>query len=126
MTIPGSDLLAEALTVINGTELLWYRSQGRAQDAEGNWVTSFADPVTVDGSWQPIDSSKYEYLGLDVQRSYQIFYTHAPIQTVEANKTPDFIVANGRKWVAQKDVSNWLAYDGWGVFVFIDEGPYAG
>lgn len=121
MIVPGSNLLSIALTVIAPGSIMLYRSTGRVQNAIGEWVTTYAVGYPVEGSWQPVDRSKYESLGLDLEKQYFMFYASELIQSVARGESPDLAERNGRKYATIGD-SPWYDVDGWQSAMFVDIG----
>jgi hypothetical protein len=121
MMVPGDNLLSIALTVIAPQSIALSRATGRTKNAVGDWVTTYAAQVPVEGSWQPIDQTKYEALGLDLSKKYFMFYTTEHITAIERNGSPDLCERNGRKYSTVSDLP-WLDVDGWQSAMFVDIG----
>lgn len=119
--IPGMNLLAAALTVIAPQQIVLYRATGRVENAVGQWVTSYAPGVPVEGSWQAVDRSKYEQLGLDLSKQYFNFYTRDKITAIQPDVSPDLAMRDGRKYSAVGETP-WNNVDGWQGTVFVDIG----
>jgi hypothetical protein len=122
MIVPGSNLLNLALTVIGSQALAWYRATGRTPNALGEFITTYADPVVIYGSLQPIDKAKYEDMGLDLAKTYYAFYTSNGIEGVRRDDSPDWLRWNNRR-LEVVDEADWLIQDGWRGLVLVDEGP---
>lgn len=121
MMVPGSNLLSIALSVITPESIALSRATGRTQNAVGEWVTTYAAQVPIDGSWQPIDQTKYEALGLDLSKKYFMFYTSEGIRAIDRMVAPDIAERKGRKYSTVSDVP-WLDVDGWQSAMFVDIG----
>jgi hypothetical protein len=121
MIVPGSNLLSIALTVIAPTQIALSRATGRVQNAIGEWVTTYAVQVPVEGSWQIIDQAKYESLGLDLTKKYFMFYASEKINSINRGESPDLCERNGRKYSTVSDVP-WNDVDGWQSAMFVDIG----
>lgn len=121
MIVPGSNLLSIALTVIAPTAIALSCAIGRTQNAVGEWVTTYAAQVPVEGSWQPVDQTKYESLGLDLSKKYFMFYASEQIDSINRGESPDLAERNGRKYSAVGDVP-WNDVDGWQSAMFVDIG----
>lgn len=122
MIVPGANLLDLARTVIAGEIILLSVATARVRNAAGQFVTTYAPQVDCDGSWQPIDRTKYEFMGLDLNKTYAMFYTSDAIKSVNRGESPDLIERNGRKWQAIGD-QPWNDIDGWQSAMFVDIGP---
>lgn len=121
MMVPGSNLLAIALTVIASQQIVLYRATGRVQNAIGEWVPTYAPAYPVDGSWQPVDKAKYEMLGLDLEKKYFMFYASEKIEGIVRESAPDLCERDGRKYSTVGEVA-WLEIDGWQSAMFVDIG----
>lgn len=121
MIVPGSNLLAIALTVIAPQQIVLYRATGRAENAIGEWVTTYAPGYPVEGSWQPVDQMKYEALGLDLAKKYYMFFASERIESIARGESPDLAERNGRKYSTVSD-NPWNDVDGWQSAMFVDIG----
>lgn len=121
MIVPGSNLLNIALTVIASQQIVLYRAVGRTENAVGKWVTTYAPGYPVDGSWQPVDRSKYESQGLDLEKDYFMFYASERIEGIQRGRAPDVCERNGRKYSTVGEVP-WYDVDGWQSAMFVDIG----
>lgn len=121
MSVPGSNLLSMALTVIAAQTIALYRYTGRVENAVGEYVVQYAPGFPVEGSWQPIDQAKYEALGLDLAKKYFMFYTSERIEGVQRDGAPDIAERNGRKYSTIGD-QPWNDVDGWQSAMFVDIG----
>ena len=117
------NLLAAALTLIPPVSVQWYKATGRTRNALGNWIVTYAAPVTLRGSFQPLEKAKYEALGLDMNKHYFVLYASADLIAVERGTSGDYIVHQGTKYQFE-DVADWLYYNGWRGVVCVDIGPY--
>ena len=109
---PGSNILRRALRVIRPQSAQWYSSTGRTANAIGLLVTTFAEPVTVTGSFQPIDRKLYQLLGLEWSKEYVTYYLTYPVNDVERDQAPDEFVFNGNRYRVMTD-TDWNLVDGW-------------
>lgn len=121
MMVPGSNLLNIALSVITHSPITLYVATGRVENAIGEWVTTYAPAYPVEGSWQPVDRTKYEALGLDLMKNYYTFYTSEVVRSINRGESPDLCERNGRKYSAVGDVP-WNDVDGWQSVTFVDIG----
>lgn len=122
--IPGSNLLAQAGTVIAFQTVDYLAATGRTLDAAGVWVTTYAAPTPVRGSFQSINTNLYERLGLDYQKSYRNFYSVDPVYGTTRDRSGDRVQFFGRTYEAVGG-SDWRAQDGWQGTLFVDVGPTA-
>lgn len=112
MLVPGSNLLAMALGVIGSQTVEWRRYTGQTTTAAGLKVDTWADPVPLAGSLQPVDSAVLHNLGLDWTKSYARFYAPADVGQVQRDRTGDKLTWNGRTFQVL-DKSDWFGQDGW-------------
>lgn len=110
--IPGSNILGMALTVIQPQTVIWLQESGRTQNAVGQWVTQYATPQAVRGSWQPVDKAKYEQLGLDMAKKYFAFFASVRMTPVERMQAGDIIEFDGSQHHIEYE-ADWFVQDGW-------------
>lgn len=121
MIIPGGNILALAMRMMRPATVTWYAANGRTTDTVGQWVTSYATPVTIKGSMQAVQRDRYEFMGLDVQKNYVLFFTTSPLIDVRRGTSPDKIVYGGRTYICESS-SPWQAIDGWTQMLCVDVG----
>lgn len=112
MSVPGSNLLKAALTVIAPSTVTYYRNTGRGPNAAGQLVAILALVGPVQGSVQPVPRSKYEALGLDLSKDYFNLYTSSPVIDLQRDVSGDQFDFNGNKYQCQSKTA-WEAIDGW-------------
>lgn len=119
MLVPGSNLLSMALGVIRpqAPQLISWTS--RAKGPTGVFVDTYAEPVTISGSFQPVDRKAYQALGLDLSRNYSVLYTSTPIRTVERDSSADLVTYAGKTHKAES-VMDWQSQDGWRSYLFVE------
>ena len=120
--IPGINVLAIAFGAIGQQSVQHLVATGRTQNAVGAWVTSYAAPVTLSVSWQPVDAKKYEQLGLDMSKEYHNIWLKSPVIGIQRGKSPDRFIEGGRLHEVI-DVKDWYGQDGWSEVMVIDIGP---
>jgi hypothetical protein len=117
MIIPGANLLALAQTVIRQQTVQYLAFTGRANNAIGQFVASFAEPVDILGSFQPVPRQKYAEMGLDATREYAYFYSTQQLDDVNRDRSGDQLIFNGKRYEISGS-NDWHAIDGWnGVLV---------
>lgn len=112
MAIPGSNLLNIALRVIAKQQFSYYAYTSRALQSNGQWLASYAAPVTISGSVQPVPRSLFQNLGLNFQRNYMNFYTPNNIFDVDRDVAGDQFVFQG-KYFQVLSKTAWFGVDGW-------------
>jgi len=127
--IPGSNLLALALTVIASTPVQYFQFQSTATGPTGLETATYAAPVTIPkGSVQPVDRSRYSAYGLDWEKSYVAWFVPklaASSITRNPDNSGDVIECNGRRYQLMSG-TNWYNIDGWMSLLGIDIGPATG
>lgn len=122
--IPGINVLGMALSVIAPQAVKYYQWTGNVTGPTGKDVPTYAAFVTRRGSFQPVERSRLEKMGLDMAESYATFFGPGTVRTLERDGAPDNFAYNGRRYAAL-DVADWLAQDGWTAAVCVDIGPDA-
>lgn len=112
MLVPGSNLLALAMGPIARQTLQHRAWVSRATNAAGDYVSVFADPMTITGSFQSVNRNTYQLLGLNLQKDYASLYTQADVQTLDRDREGDLLIFAGEIWQAESD-QDWRAIDGW-------------
>jgi hypothetical protein len=110
--IPGANLLRMALTAIAPQTVEYYAYTSRTLNAVGMYVTTFAEPVDVQGSFQPVPRALYQQLGLDFTKNYAMFYATQQLGDVTRDRTGDQLAFNGKRWQIEA-ANDWHAVDGW-------------
>lgn len=127
--IPGSNILAQALTVIASQTVQWFAYAGQSTGPTGVVTSSYDAPVTVaKGSVQPVPRDRYSQMGLDWAKSYVTWFVpffNAKAITRDPNGNGDVIEFNGRRYQVISD-NPWFAMDGWNSVVCADVGPATG
>lgn len=113
MAIPGANILNMALRIIAAQGIVYYAPISRVLNEIGQYVTTYAAPISLPGSFQPVDRQIMQTLGLDMQKSYYIFYTSYDLQDVERDMSPGLLVGL-RNDVLQIETDNdWFKQDKW-------------
>lgn len=121
MLVPGSNLLAMALRVIAPQSVLYSRFVSRTANAAGKYVTTYADPVSLQGSFQAVPRNLYQQFGLDLQKNYNAFYASQNIIDVNRNVSGDQLTYQGRKYQCES-ITPWFFQDGWVGVLVVDIG----
>lgn len=121
---PGSNLLAEALTVIEPQLVRHYRFVRQAPDAAGVMVTQYAPARDVWGSFQPVSTALMAQLGLEMNKRHALLYSSQPFTEPGRDTAGDQFAFNGRRW-SVLDNTDWAAVDGWNVVLLAEIGPDA-
>lgn len=112
MSIPGSNLLAMALSVINPAPVIYYKYIGKQTNVLGFNVSQYAPPITIQGSLQPVPRAIYQTLGLNFEKSYFTFYTTTDVLDLTRNLNGDQLIINGLQYHCESS-NDWYNIDGW-------------
>lgn len=115
------NLLNAALSLIPPVTVVWRRATGRTQNALGQWVTAYDNPVDLTCSFQPIEKAKYEALGLDMNKHYYVLYGSAALVAVERGTSGDIVDYGGKRYQFEDSI-DWFAYNGWKGIVCVEIG----
>ncbi len=118
MNVPGSNLLATALTVICPQSFQLFRYQGKTINAIGLDVHVYDAPVDLRGSIQAVGSEVYGDRGLDFQKQYIDVWVEANVSDLFRARASDQIAFNGRRYQVV-DENDWFPIDGWDKFLAV-------
>lgn len=122
MNVPGSNLLALALSVITPQTVGYLRYLSKTTNAVGVDVPTFAPKVDLRGSFQPVDAMTIQRNGLDMGKRYATFYASGDFAMVYRDDGADRFVFGGRLWSVMGK-TDWFLQDGWGGALCVDIGP---
>lgn len=124
MTVPGSNLLKMAGSVIGFQKFTLYQWTGKTiTDDAGRDKPVFSTPIpNVKGSIQPVSRSMYETFGLDFQKNYIMVYSSVALRDLKRDETPDELEFNRRRYMVESN-TDWLFQDCWRGSLCIDTGP---
>lgn len=123
MTVPGSNLLASALTVIAAQTVIYYRALSRVQNDVGQYVVTYATGVNIRGSFQPVPKTLYQVYGLDLSKIYYTFYSLNDLIDIQRNVPADQIIFNNKRFQCESN-NDWFAIDKWKGVLCILVGDY--
>lgn len=112
MSVPGSNLLKKALTVIAKQGFQYYQFQTRSPNAVGQDVAAYYPPVPGRGSVQPVPRNLYQAYGLDLQKNYMNFYMPQDVIDIERDVSGDQIKFNCKTFQCLSK-TDWYGIDGW-------------
>lgn len=111
MIVPGANLLSLAARVLQMQTLGHRAFVSRSVGASGDFVSTFAASVDIQGSMQAVDRKLYQELGLNLAKNYNILYTSASVRPTDRDREGDLLTFAGRTWQAESDMS-WADTDG--------------
>jgi hypothetical protein len=120
--IPGADLLAMALSVLQPASVQFYPFVSRSVNDIGMEVSTYGEPVTLEGSVQALPRTEYERLGLDLAREYVTFFAQADMRSSGRDRENDYLAWSGAKW-GIVNVTAWYEVDGWSEVLAVKIGP---
>lgn len=112
MSVPGSNILKQAARAIKLQPVMLYSNQGRITNSFGIDIPQFAPGAIIRGSVQAVSRSKYEYLGLDLQKNYVYLYTAACVKDLQRDINGDEFTFGGKRFQCESK-TNWDFIDGW-------------
>src|SRR5690349_13786632 len=98
------------MSAIGRQRFLYYKFQSRTPNDIGQDVASYAAPVILSGSVQPVPRNLYEQYGLDLQRYYVNFYVSKSMLDVARDVSGDQIDFDGTRFECLSK-TDWFAQD---------------
>ena len=102
-----------ATTVIPPETAQYIEFKGNTVNEIGLSVPTYAEPVEIKASIQPVGDSSYKDLGLDFQKEYYTVYSNQRMHGLNEQSQPDKLYFHGKDFIVQK-TCYWNEYDGWG------------
>lgn len=113
MSVPGSNLLAQALTLIAAQTVGYMRWVGNAPTFDGGAVPAYAPSVPKRGSFQAVQQEFYSRLGLDFEKEYAMWYDpKGETRSIDRDRGADLLSYGGFIWEAVRD-TDWKNQDQW-------------
>jgi E217 collar protein gp28 len=110
--IPGSNLLNQALSVIASQTISYIAFVSRSKNINSVWVPTYATPVNIQGSIQPVPRTLMMELGLDLQRHYVNIYVSNKVIDIRRDVSSDQFKFQGTTYQAIS-LTRWFGVDGW-------------
>ena len=115
------NLFEMATKVIPPETIQYYHFTGDEINSIGKSVPTYADPIDVKASVQPVGDDFYKALGLDFQKEYYYVYSNQRMYGINEQNQPDCVAFHGHTYMVHKNC-HWDEYNGWGyVMVVKDE-----
>lgn len=118
---PGSNLLAEALTLVSPQAVAYRRFTGQTTNEAGEKTATYDAPVTLWGSLQPVSRTVMALQGLDMDKRYAVFYASRATRDPGRDGSGDLFGFAGRAYNAMGG-TDWYAIDGWDATLLVDVG----
>ena len=112
MAVPSSNILSQALTALRCSIIQYFAANGRTTNDVGQWLTTYNQPLTVYGSFQPVPKRLYEQYGLDFAKSYYIFYSLERVIDIKRDVSNDQILYEGERFQCESN-TGWFRADSW-------------
>lgn len=122
MGVPGSDLLADALQIIDTDTIQVLKQGARVLNSLGLWETPYGEPVDYEASVQAVDRRTYVELGLDFNKRYIQIYVSTAVNDLSRDTTGDKVYFNGREYAITSTL-DWFVIDGWVGVLCCEVGP---
>jgi len=110
--ILGSNILEDALELIDRQFIQYYKFISRSLNDVGEWIDVFADPVQIEGSFQPVPRTLYEQYGLDYSKDYVTFFSLANVKEFDRDVSSDQIYFGSDQYNCQS-TTKWYQIDEW-------------
>ena len=112
MTIPGQNILNQALSILGRQSFGYYAFQARETNAVGQDIATYVPPVLLTGSVQPVPRNLYQAYGLDMDRYYVNFYVSQNVLDIDRDISGDQIEFGGKRFQCISK-TDWFPQDGW-------------
>lgn len=118
--IPGSNILALALSVIQPTSIEYYSFVSRQLNSIGLEESTFSAPEVIKGSVQAMPLAEYNNLGLDLSREYVTLFAQKDMHNSGRDRENDYFMWDGYRWDVV-NVTAWKAIDGWSQVIAVKD-----
>jgi len=112
MSVPGSNILRQAMRQIASQTLIYKAYVSRSKTSIGTYVSEYATPVSVKGSIQPVPRTLMEILGLDMQKHYVNIFVPQRVVDIHRDVSSDLFLFNDDIFQALS-ITKWVTVDGW-------------
>lgn len=123
MTVPGGNLLRQALRVIQPQAVEYRAFAGQTTTLDMRQVSTYAEPVTLYGSFQPVSRNNMAVQGLDMSKDYAVFYASQRFSAPGRDTSGDVLDYDGQRWQSVDKDNEWFAQDGWDALLLVSIGP---
>lgn len=122
MSIPGSNLLVQALGVIASQPVTYFKFINNTTTGAGRKIPQFDPGVIVKvGSVQTVPRNRYQILGLDVEKNYITWFVPKDVAGTGRDTAGDRITYGGRMYQLSSQ-NPWVLQDGWMSVIGVDIG----
>lgn len=124
MSIPGSNLLNQALRAIKPTTVDYLRYNERKLDARRQYVDFYDVATPIKASVQAVKRTRYKDLGLDLQKNYINIWASENLIDIGRDYSGDIFVHDQKAYKLNEN-TNWTTMDGWASATAVEIGRYA-
>jgi hypothetical protein len=110
--IPGSNLFEFATDIINTDSFDYFKFNSRSTNLVGNFITVFDNPVTLQGSVQPVQTIEMKKLGLNFKKQYITIHVSTNILDFDRGTSGDEVVFGSERYKVETS-DKWFDIDGW-------------
>lgn len=111
--IPGINLLNMALSIIGTQTVSYYKANGRTLGVQKQYITTYDDPLTLEGSFQPVTRNIQQIYGLDLNKTYVILYVSQELIDVQRDVSSDKVIFGSQTYICVQADGPWFKIDGW-------------
>ena len=119
------NLLNKALTILPRQCFQYYANTGRTSQPNAQYLATYAAPIELTGSVQPVPKTLYQVYGLDFAKAYFTFFVSHSVMDITRNFSGDAFVYNGNTFQCVQK-TDWFAYNGWDAILAIQVPSIAG
>lgn len=127
MSVPGDNILLDALDIIGSTAVMYYGEASREPGPRGIWLVTYSPGVlVVTGSVQAVPKNNYKQFGLDFAQKAVMWYVPlVDVESLARNKSGDVFEVFEERFQMNQDTS-WKLIDGWAQILGVKIGPATG
>jgi hypothetical protein len=109
--IPGN-LLNKAMRLTGSTTIQWYGQPTTVLNEIGLLVSTYADPVPVQASVQPVPRTMMQFLGLDANKEYVMVYASTKMDDLARGRPGDQFQYSAYMYQIMSN-TEWFPINGW-------------
>ena len=112
MTTPGSNILNRAFRLIKTQTVQYYRFLSRVEQINGQDLATYATPIYLKASVQPVSRNLIQFYGLDFQRHYVNVYIARQTLDIDRDVSGDQLSFRDARYQILSRTA-WAQIDGW-------------
>jgi hypothetical protein len=106
------NLFLRAARLTGTVPIQWFASTGRTTNAIGYDVNTWADPVTVRASVQPVPRNIMQQMGLEFDKEYVMIYAAQKMDDLNRDRSGDQIQYSAYRYQIMSN-TEWHPVNGW-------------